>query len=225
MNVSVIIPAYNEAGVLEQTLRRVRQLNPHEIIVIDGGSNDATRAIAEREGAKITSSSSGRALQMNAGARSASGDILLFLHADSTVNPEGFQKMIQAMQTGAIAGGAFSLHIDSPKWTLRMISELATIRSRYFHLVYGDQAIFVRKPVFDQMQGYTSLPICEDMEFYLRLRKQGKTILLREAAVTSARRWNQEGVFYTTARNILIAGLFLMGFSPQILSKWYLSIR
>ncbi|QPJ66286.1 MAG: glycosyltransferase [Candidatus Nitrohelix vancouverensis] len=225
MNVSIIIPAYNEAGVLEQTLSRIRRLNPHEIIVIDGGSDDATRSIAEREGAKITSSPSGRALQMNAGAQIAGGEILLFLHADSAVTPEGFQKMIAAMNNDSVLGGAFSLRIDSPKWALRLISKLATLRSRYFHLVYGDQAIFVRKSIFDQMQGFATLPICEDIEFYLRLRKQGRTILLQETALTSARRWNQEGIFYTTARNILIAGLFLMGFSPRILSQWYLSIR
>lgn len=162
---------------------------------------------------------------MNAGAQIAGGEILLFLHADSAVTPEGFQKMIAAMNNDSVLGGAFSLRIDSPKWALRLISKLATLRSRYFHLVYGDQAIFVRKSIFDQMQGFATLPICEDIEFYLRLRKQGRTILLQETALTSARRWNQEGIFYTTARNILIAGLFLMGFSPRILSQWYLSIR
>ena len=225
MKVSIIVPTLNEELVLEKTLTQFQQLSPHELIVSDGGSDDDTRNIAGRFSHRVITGSAGRALQMNVGADEATGDILLFLHADSRIEPESYRKMLQCMQNPKWIGGAFTLCIESGKWSLKLIALLANIRSKYFGLAYGDQGFFVRKEVFKDMNGFSPLPICEDLDFYYRLRKKGPVILLKEKAHTSPRRWIKEGILFTTARNTLIAVLFGLGFSPHILTKWYLAIR
>ena len=225
MKVSIIVPTLNEELVLEKTLTQFQQLSPHELIVSDGGSDDGTRNIAGRFSHRVITGSAGRALQMNVGADEATGDILLFLHADSRIEPESYRKMLQCMQNPKWIGGAFTLCIESSKWSLKLIALLANIRSKYFGLAYGDQGFFVRKEVFKDMNGFSPLPICEDLDFYYRLRKKGPVILLKEKAHTSPRRWIKEGILFTTARNTLIAVLFGLGFPPHILTKWYLAIR
>ena len=129
--------------------------------------------------------------------------------------------MIEIMADGPYLGGAFSLQIDSPLPALKRISRWANWRSRYLNLVYGDQAIFVRREVFHELKGFTLLPICEDLDFFRRLSKKGPVVLLKEKAFTSPRRWLAEGIGFTTLRNIAIASLFLIGFSPATLSRWY----
>jgi rSAM/selenodomain-associated transferase 2 len=225
VKISVIIPTLNEALILNQTLTAINSHSPHEVIIADGGSQDGTLDIAEKFSLRIVTSPPGRALQMNAGAETATGDLLLFLHADSRVGTNSYNKMVDVMKQGNSLGGAFSLAIESKKPSLRLISTLATLRSKYLHLVYGDQAIFVRTRVFREMGGFASLPICEDLDFFRRLQKKGPTVLLEEKAFTSARRWRTEGIVFTTLRNMVIATLFLLGFPPRILSKWYLVIR
>jgi len=225
LKVSIIVPTLNEELVLEKTLTQFQQLSPHELIVSDGGSDDDTRNIAGRFSHRVITGSAGRALQMNVGADEATGNILLFLHADSRIEPESYRKMQQCMQNPKWIGGAFTLCIESGKWSLKLIALLANIRSKYFGLAYGDQGFFVRKEVFKDMNGFSPLPICEDLDFYHRLRKKGPVILLKEKAHTSPRRWIKEGILFTTARNTLIAVLFGLGFPPHMLTKWYLAIR
>lgn len=221
MKVSVIIPAFNESTVLCETLTRLQQHHPFETIVGDGGSGDDTINIARRYKVMVIKSPCGRATQMNAAAEEAQGDLLLFLHADSYVDPRGYQKMIETMASGPYLGGAFSLQIDSPLPVLKRISHWANWRSRYLNLVYGDQAIFVRREVFHELKGFSPLPICEDLDFFRRLKKMGPVVLLKEKTFTSPRRWLAEGVGFTTLRNIAIVSLFLIGFSPATLSRWY----
>ena len=225
MKISIIVPTFNEELVLENTLTQIQQLSPHEVIISDGGSDDETCNIANRFSRHVITGSSGRAAQMNAGAAVATGDILLFLHADSRLEKKSYQTMLKAMANPKWLGGAFTLSIESDKWSLKLITLLANIRSKYFGLAYGDQGFFVRKEVFRNMKGFPLIPICEDLDFYRRLRKEGPVILLKEKAHTSPRRWVQEGIFFTTARNIVIAVLFGLGFPPHILTKWYLAIR
>ncbi len=211
--------------ILEDSLRAISDLNPHEIIVIDGGSTDSTASVARNFATWTITSKPGRANQMNAGAKIATGDLLLFIHADSKLTQQSFSRMRKAMALNGPAGGAFSLQIESEKASLKVISLLATWRAKYLNLVYGDQTIFVRTEIFQKMGGFSPLPICEDLDFFRRLSRQGRVILLKEKTHTSARRWKAEGVLYTTIRNITIGGLFLIGFSPQTLSKWYSAIR
>lgn len=218
---SIIVPTLNEELILESTLAQIQQLSPHELIVCDGGSDDDTCKIAERFSRRVINVSVGRSLQMNAGADEATGDLLLFLHADSRLEPESFRKMLEYMKDPKWLGGAFSLCIESENWPLKLISSLANIRSKYFGLAYGDQGIFVRKEVFRKLKGFAPIPICEDLDFYHRMKKKGPVIHLKEKAHTSPRRWIQEGIFFTTARNILIAVLFSLDFPPRILTKWY----
>ena len=225
MKVSIIVPTLNEELVLENTLTQIQQLSPHELIVSDGGSSDYTYRIADRFSHRVITGSAGRALQMNAGANEATGDLLLFLHADSRIEPESYRKMLECMENPKWIGGAFTLCIESGKWSLKLIALLANIRSKYFGLAYGDQGFFVRKEVFNDMNGFSPIPICEDLDFYYRLRKKGSVILLKEKAHTSPRRWINEGIFFTTVRNFIIAVLFGLGFPPHILTKWYLAIR
>ncbi len=206
---------------MAQTLERVRRLDPHEILIGDGGSDDGTPEIAQQENVRCIGSARGRAVQMNAAAEEATGDLFLFLHADSYLDPNAFASMQNAMQNDGLVGGAFSLHIDSDKPSLHRISRMATWRSRTLNMVYGDQGIFVRPEVFRELNGFAPLPICEDLDFFQRLSRHGKTVVLKETISTSARRWDAEGVLFTSARNIAIATLFLTGISPRLLSKWY----
>lgn len=221
LKVSIIIPTLNEELILESTLAQIQQLSPFELIVSDGGSKDDTCRIADGMSHRVITSPAGRALQMNAGADAATGDILLFLHADNRLELESYQKMLESMENPKWIGGAFTLCIESSKWSLKLISLLANIRSRYFGLAYGDQGFFVRSGVFANMKGFSPIPICEDLDFYRRLKKRGPVILLKEKAHTSPRRWIREGIIFTTFRNILIAVLFRLGFPPHILTKWY----
>lgn len=225
LKISVIIPTLNESAALANTLAKIREHCPHEILVGDGGSDDGTVEIARRMGARVIHCKRGRANQMNAAAGEAEGELLLFLHADTFLDPAGYRKMCGAMSGDRLAGGAFSLQLDSGKVFLRVISQLATWRSRYFNLVYGDQAIFVRKDIFRETGGYSPLPICEDLDFFRKMRKKGKTVILDEKARTSPRRWISEGAAYTTFRNIAIAAMFLLGFPPKTLARWYRVVR
>jgi rSAM/selenodomain-associated transferase 2 len=225
LKVSIIVPTLNEELVLKKTLTQIQELSPHELIVSDGGSTDNTTPIAQKFSHRVVTGSTGRAMQMNAGADQATGDLLLFLHADNRLEPESYQKMLECMKISKWIGGAFTLCIESDKWSLNLINKLANIRSRYFGLVYGDQGVFVRAEVFKNMNGFSPIPIFEDLDFYRRLKKKGPVNLLKEKAHTSSRRWVKEGIAFTTARNILIVLLFGLGFPPRTLTKWYIDIR
>ena len=225
LKVSIIIPTLNEESCLGHTLEHIQQLSPYEVIISDGGSNDKTFEIAKNFTEKLGTGPTGRAVQMNTGARIATGDIFLFLHADSRIDPNSYEKMLFSMTHSEKIGGAFSLYIDSEKRNLRLIAWLANIRSKYLGMTYGDQAFFVSNQIFKKMNGFSEFPICEDIDFFKRLRKLGSVILLNEKVFTSPRRWNKEGVWFTTFRNILIAILFELRFPPSTLTKWYQIIR
>ncbi len=225
MKISIIVPTLNEARFLNETLIKIQLLSPHELIISDGGSNDGTLKIAAKFTQHIIKGPAGRALQMNAGAQVATGDLLLFLHADSHIKPNSYQKMLDTMKNPKVIGGAFSLLIESSKWALQIINQFANLRSKYLGRAYGDQAFFVKKHIFQQMKGYTEFPICEDLDFYKRLKVFGSVVLLKEVVLTSPRRWVNDGIWLTTIKNIFIATLFELGFPPRILTKWYQAIR
>ena len=219
--ISIIIPTLNEGKVLKNTIENIPE-NPYtELIVVDGGSTDRTEGIARLYTEKFYSvATPSRAEQMNLGARYAEGDLLLFLHADSLLPKDGLNRIREVIASGAI-GGAFDLSIDSNRPSLRLIAFIATIRSRLTRIPYGDQGIFVKKAVFEEIGGFKSIPLMEDIDFSLRLKKRGKVVFIKDEIVTSDRRWEREGVIWGTLRNWFLTVLFYLGVSPIRLARWY----
>nr|WP_199306277.1 TIGR04283 family arsenosugar biosynthesis glycosyltransferase [Coleofasciculus sp. FACHB-T130] len=212
----------NEAAdTIRSTLASVRNVKNVEVIVVDGGSQNETVALVQSWGVKVLSSAAGRACQMNAGATAATGDILLFLHADTSL-PLGFEKLVPLTlaQSGTVAG-AFELKINSPMRSLRLVERMVNWRSRFFSLPYGDQAIFLKASVFHDIGGFPDLPIMEDFELIRCLRRLGRIAIVPTPVLTSARRWHKLGVLKTTLINqIVILGYFL-GVPSSHLVKFY----
>ena len=200
--ISLIIPALNERLALPRTLARVSgETADREVIVVDGGSNDGTRDIAaEHPGVRVITATTGRALQMNAGARSASGTWLLFLHADTLI-PRGALSRISSL---ACEAGAFRHAFSGNDWRLRAVSWLHNQRCRLDRLFFGDQAIFVRSELFWRLGGFPEVPILEDVLFSEKLRSATRPVLLDDYVVTDARKFIAKGILRTTARAFLI---------------------
>jgi rSAM/selenodomain-associated transferase 2 len=159
---------------------------------------------------------------MNAGATVARGEILIFLHADTILPDNALEKISQALQGRDYVGGAFDLKIDSDRLFLKYISARASLRSRWNRIPYGDQAIFIRKKYFDQLGGYKEIPLMEDVDLMRRIKKDGKKIfILPDKVITSARRWESDGILFTTMRNQILVRLFYLGISPHRLAKYY----
>ncbi len=219
--ISIIIPALNEAHSLPQTLATLPAATEIEVIVVDGGSVDQTAAVAKGLGVRVIGSAPGRSRQLNCGAAAATGEILLFLHADTRL-PGGFDQAIrQTLAQPEVVAGAFHLAIDGPGWGLRWVEWGVNLRSRLFQLPYGDQGIFLRAEVFDKMGGFPDLPTMEDFELVGRLRRLGRVAIAPSAVVTSDRRWRTLGILRTTLANqVMIAG-YLLGVDPQKLARWY----
>ncbi|MEH1910802.1 MAG: TIGR04283 family arsenosugar biosynthesis glycosyltransferase [Nostoc sp.] len=219
--ISIIIPTLNEAGNIKEAIATTQPSINIEVIIVDAGSKDGTLEIAQSLDIKVISSSPGRAVQMNAGAVAASGDILLFLHADSRL-PTGFDEMIRTvLQQPGIVAGAFNLRIDASLLSLRWVEWGVNARSHFCQMPYGDQAIFLTKAVFQQIGGFPELPIMEDFELIRRLKRIGHIVIISTPVVTSARRWLQKGVFKTTLLNQIVIIAYLLGISPKRICRWY----
>lgn len=228
--ISVIIPTKNEAVQLPQILERLRRIAPQaERILCDGGSTDDTVAIAQTHHTPVLIETGGRARQLNRGAALAQGEILLFLHADTQL-PEGFEAIAQQTlaQAGVVAG-AFELRIEGEGLGLRAVEWGVRWRSRLLQLPYGDQAIFLRKDVFEAIGGFADLPIMEDFELMRRLQRQGRVAIAMQApgglapaaVTTSARRWQTLGVVRTTLLNQGMILGYKLGISGDWLARWY----
>ncbi|MBI4782444.1 MAG: TIGR04283 family arsenosugar biosynthesis glycosyltransferase [Oscillatoriophycideae cyanobacterium NC_groundwater_1537_Pr4_S-0.65um_50_18] len=226
-SISVIIPALNEAAMIQGVLRSLQQ-QPVEVIVVDGGSQDDTVALAQTEaslqaplgGIKIITAAPGRAKQLNAGAAIATGEILLFLHADTRLPPDFPALVQQALEGGAIAG-AFALRINAALPGLRLVEWGVNWRSRRLQLPYGDQAIFLPAALFHAMGGFAELPIMEDFELVRRLQKRGRIATVEAPVLTSGRRWQKLGVFKTTLMNQGAIVAYSLGVSTDRIAQWY----
>ncbi|BAY12062.1 TIGR04283 family arsenosugar biosynthesis glycosyltransferase [Calothrix sp. NIES-2098] len=219
--ISIIIPAINEAANIKDAIATTQNSTNTEVIVVDGGSQDDTVAIAQSLGIKVITASPGRAVQMNAGAVAASGEILLFLHADTRL-PAGFDAMIRtALQQPKTVAGAFNLRIDTPTRCIRLVEWGVKMRSHFLQMPYGDQAIFITKELFQQIGGFPELPIMEDFELIRRLKPVGRIAIISEPVVTSARRWLRKGIMQTTLINQIVIIAYLLGVSPQRIRSWY----
>ena len=224
--ISVIIPTLNEAHVIVSTLVRLKTAQYTEIILVDGGSQDQTGNVAEAAipelPLQLLTSAPSRAHQLNHGAAAATGQILLFLHADTQL-PDRFDLLLRAaLAQQPLLAGAFTLKIDAPQRGLRLIEKLVDWRSRFLRMPYGDQALFMTTPVFQAVGGFPLQPIMEDYELLRRLNQCQYSILILPAAVlTSGRRWQRLGLVKTTVLNQLIILGYHLGVSPTRLAQWY----
>jgi rSAM/selenodomain-associated transferase 2 len=218
--ISIIIPTLNEESNIKAVINSIQSHNI-EIIVVDGGSEDKTLLIAKSLDVKVVVSSPGRANQMNTGAMVASGEILLFLHADTRL-PIRFDEMVRrTLAKPGIVAGAFALQIDAPDWGLRLVEFGVKWRSHLWQMPYGDQAIFLTKDVFQKVGNFPQIPIMEDFELMSKLKSLGKIYLLPTPVITSPRRWLKQGILQTTILNQIIVIAYLLGVSPNRICNWY----
>jgi len=218
--ISVIIPALNESETIGSVIDST-QSKAHEVIVVDGGSTDGTREVAAHKGAIVQRTLAGRGLQMNTGARIAKGEVLLFLHADTELPLDFDQHILEVLRRPETAIGAFSLKIAGKISGLTLISRLATWRSKFAGMPYGDQALFVRHDQFSEAGGFGNLPLMEDFEFARRMGRRGKIVTASAAVRTSGRRWERLGLLRTTLINLRVLAGYCLGESPDRLARRY----
>ena len=189
------------------------------MIVADGSSADPTREVAASSGAAVVTGPAGRGLQMDSGAGAATGDVFLFLHAD-TLLPEGWLEEVEKAVSGGCVGGAFRLSIASGGAWMRVVERVANLRSS-LGLIYGDQAMFVTRESFFRAGGFRGLPLMEDVDLVKRLRRLGRVEVLEKRVVTSPRRWVRGGRVRNTLRNWLLLSLYFAGVTPERLYRMY----
>eukprot|EP00188_Purpureofilum_apyrenoidigerum_P000932 Plantae.Rhodophyta-Purpureofilum_apyrenoidigerum.ctg14700.p1 GENE.Plantae.Rhodophyta-Purpureofilum_apyrenoidigerum.ctg14700~~Plantae.Rhodophyta-Purpureofilum_apyrenoidigerum.ctg14700.p1 ORF type:complete len:256 (-),score=39.60 Plantae.Rhodophyta-Purpureofilum_apyrenoidigerum.ctg14700:611-1378(-) len=224
--IGVVIPVLNEERSIRNTIRHVREnaTEPDidlDVTVVDGGSTDSTEQIVHSERTRFLKSAPGRAAQMNAGAVQTSATILVFLHAD-TLLPKGYDRHIRhVLADKDVALGAFQLQIDSSLFGISFVQFFANLRSKFFNMPYGDQAYFLRKPVFEKLGGFPNIELMEDFQFARMAGKAGKVKICEATVRTSGRRWEKLGVLRTTILNQIIVVAFLLGVPPSTLRTWY----
>ncbi|MCK4910087.1 MAG: TIGR04283 family arsenosugar biosynthesis glycosyltransferase [Thermodesulfovibrionales bacterium] len=225
--ISVIVPALNEEACIRECLLALRQPGPAvELVVVDGGSRDSTREIAEGLADRVLDSPRGRAVQMNAGAAAASGDILLFVHADCILPPGAYDAVCAALADDTVAAGAFDLRIGHEGAWARIVEWMANWRSRLLRVPYGDQGLFTRKETFEKIGGFRDIPLMEDMEIAGRLKPLGRIVFLDKCILASPRRWVREGVVRTTGRDWAIALAYtVFKVPPERLARHYGDVR
>jgi len=222
MKVSIIIPVLNEAEHIADTLVSLASYRSqgHEVIVIDGGSNDDTVSISEQYADRVLYSDAGRAMQMNSGIDEASGDALLFLHADTRLPADAVTKLIHAVEDGYF-WGRFNVRLSGKHFMFRIIECMMNLRSCITGVVTGDQAIFVSHESIEIVGAYPRLPLMEDVVFSKRLRKLGWPACIRQQVVTSSRRWEDKGILRTMLLMWRLRLLFFLGVSADRLARQY----
>jgi rSAM/selenodomain-associated transferase 2 len=214
MNLSIIIPTLNEEKCIERTLRVLKERAADaEVVVVDGESTDETAALAS-EYVRVLSAKRGRGGQLNAGVHATGGDILLFLHADTLPDAGGIDELLAVTQDERVVGGAFRMRFDNSHPLYKRIGAQVTRRSLRTRSYTGDQAIFTRRSIFDQLGGYKDWPFMEDVDFSERMSKRGPVSLLASEVETSARRHRQWGVLKTQLMVMLIRVLYLCKVHP-----------
>lgn len=223
MKLSIIIPVLNEAEGLPCLLERLLPLHRQgvEILIVDGGSNDGSAAIAECTGFTVLRSTRGRARQMNAGATAATGNVLLFLHADTGL-PDGVQQLIsQALRDGRHAWGRFDVHINGQAFMLRVVAALMNLRSRWSGIATGDQAMFMTRVAFETVGGFPEQPLMEDIELSKRLRQRSRPACIARQVTTSGRRWETRGIWRTIFLMWRLRWAYWRGVSASELARVY----
>ncbi|HEV2580000.1 MAG TPA: TIGR04283 family arsenosugar biosynthesis glycosyltransferase [Ktedonobacteraceae bacterium] len=227
MRFSIIMPVLNEAAVLEQQLCQLARLcDPYEceLLIVDGGSVDATVAIARRFG-RVIAAPRGRAAQMNGGAAVATGDIYIFLHADSMLPDGAFTAIERACAAPGVVGGAFRLCFNCSRLAYRLVAFTTNLRSRWRGIFTGDQAYFVRAESFQAIGGFPDIALMEDIEIITRLRAIGRLVLLPDYVITSARRHRKVGLARSVLLMWYLRALYRCGVSPELLQRKYVDVR
>jgi len=219
---SIIVPVLNEADTIAAQLDALAPLRARgaEVIVVDGGSRDGTPALAAKRADRVLAAPRGRATQMNAGAGAAEGDVLLFLHADTSLPPEA-DHLIDNALAGRAVWGRFDVRIEGTHPLLRLVAGLMNRRSRLTGIATGDQAIFVTREAFATVGGYPDIPLMEDIVLSRRLKRLSRPACLAARVTTSGRRWQQYGVLRTILTMWRLRLLFLLGADPQNLASAY----
>lgn len=225
MMISIIIPVYNEEVMLRKNAACYSLLSQStELIFVDGGSEDKTAELAKASG-RLVKARKNRAAQMNAGARTAKGEILLFLHADAVIQQMYLEKIEEAVEKQEYAGGCLTQVIDEQRILFKWISFTGNIRAKMSKIFYGDQGIFVRKGIFEKLGGFPEVKICEDILFTKKLKKEGKVDILPVPVYCSARRWKKQGIVKTSLLNFQITTALALGRHPDRLSIVYKDVR
>lgn len=221
MRLSVIIPAWNEAAGIERAVLSAWQGGADEVLVADGGSTDGTAELAQHAGARVLVTPAGRATQQNAAAEIASGDVLLFLHADNALATGVRGQIEHALANERVVHGALRQRIEAAGAQYRWLERGNALRVRCFGLPYGDQAIFLRAAVFRQLGGFPRVPLMEDLLLMQKLRRIAWPVLLPGPVAVSPRRWQRQGVVRQTAGNWLLIFAHTCGISPARLARFY----
>ena len=218
---SIIVPVLNEVGLISSFLRHLRAQASAEIIVVDGGSKDGTAELCESQGDRVLHATGGRAAQMNAGAAVARGEVLWFLHADSELPPRAVESIGRLLADPRQVGGCFRLRFPRREWIYRVSDSLGNLGVDVFGFALGDHGIFCRRGSFEKVGGFPPVPILEDAELYRRLRRVGKMEQLRDAIVSSPRRYEMLGLYRTTVYYALILALYVAGVRINTLHRLY----
>lgn len=223
--ISIIIPALNEADSLAGTLRAIFALDPSiEVIVADGGSNDATARIASSQGARVIPSAPGRGLQLARAATEACGDVLWFVHADTLPHPGALVDIETALRDPGIAGGNFKVHFDGPSPGARFLNRMQGVR-RILGWHYGDNTIFVRRGVYSKVGGFKTYPLFEDADLVKRIQRAGRFVTLPGPVTSSSRRFENGHFLATGLLWIFLQTLYWIGVPPRILARLYPPVR
>ncbi|QCF25724.1 glycosyltransferase [Hydrocarboniclastica marina] len=222
VKIDIVMPVLNEAEVITQSLERLQSLRVrgHRVILVDGGSRDATLANSAGLVDEVRVSAAGRALQMNEGARAQSGDVLLFLHADTRL-PADAEAALEAFYGSARDWGRFDVRLSGRRPELRMIERMMSWRSRLTGIATGDQAMFVRRQTLVSVGGFPEIPLMEDVELSKRLRQRSRPYCVSSPVITSSRRWEQHGVWRTVILMWRLRFDYWRGTPPEELTKRY----
>lgn len=221
--ISIIIPALNEAAALPATLAPLQPLRArgHEVVVVDGGSADGTPEIARPMADQVIASSRGRAAQQNAGAAAATGDVLLFLHADTMLPPDADRLVLDGTRTSGRGWGRFDVRLSGAAPLLRVVERMISLRSRVTGIATGDQAIFVHAEWFRRAGGFPPIPLMEDVALSTELKRIGPPLCLRERVTTSSRRWEERGIARTILLMWRLRLAYALGADPARLANRY----
>ena len=223
MRLAVIIPCLNESERITATLQLLQTLRAqgHQVIVVDGRSEDNSAELARPLADQVVVARRGRAAQMNCGANLSNADVLLFLHADTSLPENAAEIISQRLAASNRQWGRFDVQLSGRALWLRIIEFMMNLRSRLTDIATGDQAIFVRRGLFNQVGGYPDIPLMEDIELSKRLKQHGKPLCLKDKVITSSRRWEQEGIWRTILLMWRLRLAYFLGADPNRLKRQY----